>query len=86
MKWRQKHIGQFRGRGVLLIRNPYMAIISLYNFKKTKSHTKSVSAETFQKTDFNEFVQNRAGRWLEIIEDWLLHSTDCYIIQYEVSR
>ena len=33
LEWRQKQIRQFGGRGVLVIRNPYKAIISFYNFK-----------------------------------------------------
>ena len=27
-----------------------------------------------------------AERWLELIQDWLVYSTDYYIIMYEVSR
>ena len=84
--WRQQHIRQFGGRGVLVIRNPYKAIISFYNFARTGSHTKSVSAEILATTDFHNFVREGAERWLELLQDWLQYSKDCYVIMYEVGR
>ena len=87
LEWRQKHIRQFGGRGVLVIRNPYKAIISYYNFKQTGgSHTETVAAERFRSAEFREFVRVGAVRWLELIHDWLEFSTDCHIIMYEVSQ
>ena len=86
LEWRQKHIGQFGGRGVLVIRNPYKAIISFYNFKQTGgSHTNTVAAESLYTAEFQEFVRVEVGRWLELITDWLEFSTDCHVIMYEVS-
>ena len=84
-KTHEKHIREFGGRGVLVIRNPYKAIISFYNFAKTGSQTKSVSAERRKTKDFQNFVRLGAERWLELIQDWLLDSTDCYVLMYEVS-
>ena len=72
------------GRGVLVIRNPYKSIISFYNFAKTGSQTKSVSAEDLATEDFSQFVREGAERWLQLLQDWLLYSTDCYVILYEV--
>ena len=86
LEWRQQHIRQFGGRGVLVIRNPYKAIISFYNFARTGSHTKSVSAEILATTDFHNFVREGAERWLELLQDWLQYSKDCYVIMYEVGR
>ena len=34
LEWRQEHIRQFGGRAVLVIRNPYKAIISYYSLKQ----------------------------------------------------
>ena len=33
--WRRRHVSQFGGRGVLVVRNPYKAILSYWNFKVT---------------------------------------------------
>ena len=84
LSWRQQHIKQFGGRGVLVIRNPYKSIVSFYNFAKTGSQTKSVSAEDLATEDFSQFVREGAERWLQLLQDWLLFSTDCYVILYEV--
>ena len=84
LEWRKEHIRQFGGRGVLVIRNPYKAIISFYNFKQTGSQTKSVSAEILKSKDFHDFVLVGVERWLELIRDWLLYSTDLHVIMYEV--
>ena len=85
LTWRRRHVRQFGGRGVLVIRNPYKAILSYWNFKRTKSHTKTVAAESLHSEDFQEFVRVGAERWLEVIQDWLEFSTDCHVILYEVS-
>ena len=86
LSWRQQHIRQFGGRGVLVIRNPYKAIISFYNFKQTGgSHTNTVAAESLHTEEFQEFVREGADKWLELIQDWLEFSTDCHVILYEVS-
>ena len=83
--WRRHHVAHFGGRGVLVIRNPYKAILSYWNFKRTKSHTKTVAAESLHSGEFQEFVRVGAERWLELIQDWLEFSTDCHVIMYEVS-
>ena len=76
--WRREHVADFGGRGVLVIRNPYKAILSHWNWQGTQSHTKTA--------EFREFVRVGAERWLELIQDWLEFSTDCHVIFYEVSR
>ena len=85
LAWRRHHLGQFGGRGVLVIRNPYKAILSYWNFSKTKSHTNSVATESLQSEEFQKFVRVGAERWREVMQDWLQFSTDCYVIMYEVS-
>ena len=86
LEWRQEHVRQFGGRGVLVIRNPYKAILSFFNFRRTGSQTKSVSAEILKTKDFHDFVVVGAERWLELISDWLVFSTELHVIMYEVSR
>ena len=85
LEWRLDHIRKFGGRAVLVVRNPYKAIISFYNFYQTGSQKKSVSAERLQSKDFHNFVRDGAERWLELIQDWLLFSTDLHVVMYEVS-
>ena len=47
---------------------------------------KSVSAEILATKDFHKFARRAAENWLELIRVWLLDSTDCYVLLYEVSR
>ena len=84
LQWRQKHVKQFGGRGVMVIRNPYKAILSYWNFKTTKSHTKTNTADSLHSDKFQEFAKVGIQRWLEVITDWLEYSTDLYCIYYEV--
>ena len=85
LEWRQKHIRQFGGRGVLVIRNPYKALISYYSLLQTGGHTRTMVAGSLHSQQFQEFVRVGAARWLELLQDWLEFSTDCYVIMYEVS-
>ena len=85
LAWRRHHVQQFSGRGVLVIRNPYKAILSYWNFKNTKSHTKTVDVSSLHSEQFLDFVRVGAERWLEVIKDWLQLSTSCQVILYEVS-
>ena len=43
----QAHIASFGGRGVVVVRNPYKAILSYWNFFNTKSHTRSNTIISF---------------------------------------
>ena len=85
LAWRRNNVKKFGGRAVLAIRNPYQAILSYWNFWKTRSHTETVAAESLHSEEFQEFVRVGAERWLELIRDWLRFSKDCFVIIYEVS-
>ena len=84
LSWRKNQIHIFGGRAVLVIRNPYEAILSYWNFKQTQSHTKTVAVRSLHSAEFRKFARVGALRWLEIIQDWLLYSTDLYVVLYEV--
>ena len=43
----QAHIASFGGRAVVVVRNPYKAILSYWNFFNTKSHTRSSTIISF---------------------------------------
>ena len=83
---RMKHIQQFGGRGVLVIRNPYKAFISHWNYFKTGSQTKSAALESLDSEEFKDFVIDQADKWLEVNQDWLRLSTSCHVIFYEVTQ
>ena len=83
--WRIEHIEQFGGRGVLVIRNPYRAIISFWNHKKA-GHTNTAVLESLESEEFKTFVIDQAERWLEVTQDWLELSHSCPVIFYEVSE
>ena len=54
-EWRENHIKTFGGRGVLLIRNPYRAILSAWNHNSL-NHTGLMDPLTFQSPTFRKFV------------------------------
>ena len=71
LKWRQNHVRQFVGGGVLVIRNPYNAIISFWNFEQTGTHTVFAGRKSFCSLAFREFAFRSIFRWYELHEDWL---------------
>ena len=80
----KNHINKFGGRAVLVIRNPYEAILSNWNWIRTQSHTKTVATKSLQSAKFRKFVRAGATRWLKIIQDWLFYSKELYVVFYEV--
>ena len=81
-EWRKDHIRTFGGRGILIIRNPYDAILSYWNFLHANSPT---AIPRDQKSSFRRFVNFCMDKWEEVTRDWLTMSEDCYVIIYEVS-
>ena len=79
----QENITMFGGRGVLLIRNPYHAIISYWNFKETNSHV-DITKKSVHSKEFETFAKAEVTKWLKIITDWLQFSNDLYCVFYEV--
>ena len=79
------HANQISFKYYVNLRNPYKAILSYWNFKRTKSHTKTVDVESLHSEEFLDFVRVGAERWLEVIKDWLQLSTSCHVILYEVN-
>ena len=67
-----------------MIRNPYKAIISYWNFAMTGSHVKITNAKIKNTEKFNEFARVGIERWLEVIQDWIDYSNKLYIVYYEV--
>ena len=68
---------------MVLVRNPYKAILSYWNFFNTQSHTNTAAQNTFQSLKFQDFVSTGAERWLELILDWTEFGQDVFFIFYE---
>ena len=83
VKWRREHINSFKGRAIVIIRNPYKAIISNWNHMKATSNTKIADASTFKTLAFEKFVFQQSLRWLEVIEDWITFGREVHFIFYE---
>ena len=54
-EWRENHIKTFAGRGILLIRNPYRAMLSAWNHR-TMTHTGLMDPLEFQSSTFRKFI------------------------------
>ena len=67
-----------------MIRNPYKAILSHWNFEMTRSHVKITNAKIMDTEKFMEFARVGIERWLEVIQDWINYSQKLYIVYYEV--
>ena len=83
LKWREDHVRQFVGGGVLVIRNPYNAIISFWNFEQTRTHTVFAARKSFCSLEFREFAFRSILRWYELHEDWLSLGRDLHVVLYE---
>ena len=83
MNWKRRHIQLFNKRGILLIRNPYHALVSLWHFINTLWYTKSAESSVFQNEKFKKFVIRDIEFWLETIEDWVKMSDELHVVFYE---
>ena len=73
----------FQGRAVVLVRNPYNALVALWNFKQTQSHTSVANRSTYDTEQFQRFITSQSTHWLKIIENWVKHGKDLHFIAYE---
>ena len=63
LAWRENHINTFGGRGILLIRNPYRAILSAWNHMGHLTHKGLIDPRTFETSDFRKFVFSCINRF-----------------------
>ena len=69
---------------MVVVRNPYRAIISYWNWEKTGGHhTKVVKENTYNTREFRDFVFTGIYRWFELIDDWIIFGKDLYFVFYE---
>ena len=67
----------------MLVRNPYRAIISYWNFKTTLNQTGVVEKNTFDTPEFRNWVVTCIHRWFELIDDWIKFGNELYFVFYE---
>jgi len=77
------HMKYFNKKGILLIRDPYRAILSYFQLLQTSEHTGTINKESFKYSKFRKFVKNAIKSWYQIIEDWVLHADMCHIVYFE---
>lgn len=75
-------------RAVLVVRNPYDAIDSYWNLNATKTHTKTVTDEVYQRFSgkFERLVRNEIGVWMRFHDYWIhqgARSIPVLVVRYE---
>ncbi|TRY75277.1 hypothetical protein TCAL_00682 [Tigriopus californicus] len=92
LSWRLKHMSRLDGRAVLLIRNPYEAIISLWNHERSGSYDSSYKkatkdlAASLNTPLFLDFAKMEIGLWLEINLDFLSLGTEILVVHFENAK
>lgn len=77
-----QHIRSFDGRVVLLLRNPYDAILSFHNFLYG-GHTGFAPLKNFERSEWADFALHEVRQWLITAVDWTSHATDLLVVHYE---
>ncbi|ODM99376.1 WSC domain-containing protein 1 [Orchesella cincta] len=73
----------FGYRGLLLIRNPYDALVSYWNFINTRGHKWIARRTEFDDFRWTKFVTEQIPRWTSLIMSWVENSQDFLLIFYE---
>lgn len=74
----------FKGRAILILRNPYDAILSTHNFMYSGHHGRA-PARNFARSDWEKYVTVQTGKWLDMATNWTIHSTSqkVLVVHYE---
>jgi len=81
----QHHVQvDFKGRAILILRNPYDAILSTHNFMYAGHHGRA-PARNFARPDWHRYVTIQADRWLDMASNWTIHSSSqkVLVVHYE---
>jgi hypothetical protein len=73
----------FGYRGILLIRNPYDALISYWNFVETRDHRGLPHSNNFNADKWENFVLSLIPKWSSMITTWVENSQNLLILEYE---
>lgn len=73
-------------RAVLVVRNPFDAIVSFWNLNVTNTHTEKVTEEVYERFAdfFQDLVRNEMVVWLEFLEFWATRTDiPVLLVRYE---
>eukprot|EP00095_Tigriopus_kingsejongensis_P007043 maker-scaffold146_size311726-snap-gene-0.14 protein:Tk07043 transcript:maker-scaffold146_size311726-snap-gene-0.14-mRNA-1 annotation:"wsc domain-containing protein 2" len=86
IEWRMNDIMRFRGKSLVLIRNPYLAIVSYWNHAQVDEVDMNPNlnlAEDLRSTKFEAFFMNEIGLWFEVAADWIVIGSEVHVVHYE---
>ena len=92
LAWRLRHITWQAGRAVVLIRNPYEALISFWNHDRSDTYDSAQDTgihnlgDTLMSKLFRDFVKVEIGLWEEIYVDFLSYGTHIMAVHYELFK
>merc|ERR1712062_466171 len=75
----------FKGRGILILRNPYDAVLSKLNYLYG-GHRGASSIEQFEREDWEEFVKVEIADWVSLALSWSLTADQLHVVHYEQIR
>ena len=87
---RLENLVKFQGRGILMIRNPFRAMLSffrhsIHGFHSGSEASRDKSKENiglFYTTRFAAYVQSHILKWRAVVEDWVT-AGDILVVHYE---
>ena len=88
VEWRLNHVLHFHGSGILLLRNPFLAIRSSWNHFTTESLTDvslDLEENLIRSPQFQTFAHAQIDKWRDTATDWLLLGTPgLLVVHYEL--
>ncbi|XP_047739209.1 WSC domain-containing protein 2-like [Hyalella azteca] len=82
-EYQDQTISLFKGRVVLIIRNPYRAILSYHNFN-AGGHRGHGSVTDYRRREWIMFMRMQLRRWLLTALQWLTKGSDVQVLHYEL--
>ncbi|KAK8728143.1 hypothetical protein OTU49_009136 [Cherax quadricarinatus] len=76
------HIKKFNSTGILLLRNPYRAILAYHNFL-FGGHTGYAPMSNYRRKDWSAFVHLQIRSWLETAINWTTQAKRLQVLHYE---
>ncbi|KAK3874549.1 hypothetical protein Pcinc_020508 [Petrolisthes cinctipes] len=80
-----EHIKQFNGTGILLLRNPYRAILAYHNYL-FGGHIGFAPVSNYRRKDWGTFVHIQARSWLDAAVNWTRYGGSVHVLHYEHLR
>ena len=84
LSWRLAHMAHFKNKALMIVRDPYKALMSYWHMKKSNTLTESADPKEFQNSSFDVYVNTAIVRWLEVILDWVEYADKLHVVFFEV--